>query len=66
MGQLLHFENLIVLHLLITGLSPAADVWSLDARRRTQLDGPSTELSTRYGWPIALASLVLVVTYVIA
>jgi len=65
-GQLLHFENLMVLYLLIVGLAPAADVWSLDARRRTQPDGPSTELSTRYGWPIALASLVLVVTYVIA
>ena len=65
-GQLLHFENLIVLYLLIVALSPAADVWSLDARRRTQPDDWSTESSTRYGWPIALASLVLVVTYVIA
>ncbi len=61
-GQLLHFENLFVLHLLIVGLSPAADAWSLDARagrRRARRD------PTSYGWPIALAALVVVATYVI-
>jgi HTTM domain len=61
-GQLLHFENLMVLYLLIVACSPSADVWSLDARRAPRRRPPST----RYGWPIALASLVLVVTYVIA
>ncbi|MGE5210902.1 MAG: HTTM domain-containing protein [Acidobacteriota bacterium] len=61
-GQLLHFENLMVLYLLIVALSPSADAWSLDARDSSRRRPPST----RYGWPIALASLVLVVTYVIA
>jgi len=65
-GQLLHFENLMVLYLMIVALSPAADAWSLDARRRSQPDDSANESSTRYGWPIALASLALVVTYVIA
>jgi hypothetical protein len=65
-GQLLHFENLMVLYLLIVAFSPAADAWSLD-RRRSRPDGSvRSGQSTRYGWPIALASLVLVVTYVIA
>jgi uncharacterized membrane protein YphA (DoxX/SURF4 family) len=66
-GQLLHFENLMVLYLLIVAFSPAADVWSLDARRRDRhgVETGSGE-STAYGWPLALASLVLVVTYVIA
>ncbi len=36
-GQLLHFEHLIVLHLLIVALAPAADAWSMDARRRTRI-----------------------------
>jgi hypothetical protein len=66
-GQLLHFENLMVLYLVIVALSPAADAWSIDARRRTPRrigDGPAE--STAYGWPIALAGLVLVITYVIA
>jgi hypothetical protein len=70
-GQLLHFENLMVLYLVILALSPAADVWSLDARRRRRPGdsegGPARPVeSTAYGWPIALASLVLVTTYVIA
>jgi hypothetical protein len=66
-GQLLHFENLMVMYLVIVALSPAADTWSLDARRTR---GPGVRTlpaeSTAYGWPIALASLVLVFSYVIA
>ena len=64
-GQLLHFENLMVLYLLIVALAPSADAWSLDSRRRRDGDRLSVE-STAYGWPLALASLVLVITYVIA
>jgi hypothetical protein len=64
-GQLLHFENLMVLYLLIIALAPAADAWSLDARRREDRpDDPGESVS--YGFPIALAGLVLVITYVIA
>jgi hypothetical protein len=62
-GQLLHFENLFVLHLLIIGLAPAADAWSADARARRRR--PRAD-PTSYGWPIALAALVLVITYVIS
>ena len=76
-GQLLHFENLMVLYLLIVAFAPSADVWSLDARRRRAHPSEPTDAaepadpaeateSTRYGWPIALASLVLVTSYVIA
>ncbi len=64
-GQLLHFENLMVLYLLIVALAPSADAWSLDARRPAD-DRRQAGASTVYGWPIALASLVLVITYVIA
>lgn len=65
-GQLLHFENLMVLYLLIVALSAAADAWSLDARRRAPSHDEAVPSSTTYGWPIALASVVLVITYVIA
>ena len=62
-GQLLHFENLMVLHVVVVGFSPAADVWSLDARRRRAgIPAPSE----RYGWPLRLAALITVTTYVIA
>jgi hypothetical protein len=64
-GQLLHFENLMVLYLLIVALAPAADAWSIDARRRRDRREVPGE-SVRYGFPIALAGLVLVITYVIA
>jgi hypothetical protein len=60
-GQLLHFENLVVLHLIVVSLSPAADRWSLDARRHQRVPREATA----YGWPIALTALVVVVTYVI-
>jgi len=60
-GQLLHFENLVVLHLIVVALSPAADRWSLDGRR----DRRAPRDATAYGWPIALAAVVVVVTYVI-
>lgn len=68
-GQLLHFENLMVLQLLVLAPSPAADAWSLDARRRDAAHGGgvrSDRESVRYGWPIAIAGLVTVITYVIA
>jgi hypothetical protein len=64
-GQLLHFENLMVLYLLIVALAPAVDAWSIDARRRRDRREVPAE-SVRYGFPIALAGLVLVITYVIA
>jgi hypothetical protein len=63
-GQLLHFENLMVLFLLIVALAPSAGAWSLDARRRD--DDSDERASTAYGWPLALASLTVVITYVIA
>ncbi|MFK7919434.1 MAG: HTTM domain-containing protein [Ilumatobacter sp.] len=73
-GQLLHFENLMVLQLLVLAAAPAADAWSLDARRlaRTALQpAVTTERdcatgSVRYGWPIALLGMITIITYVIA
>ena len=59
-GQLLHFENLMVLHALIVGFSPAADSWSVAVIRSER------EEDSRYGWPLRLASLVTVFTYAIA
>lgn len=64
-GQLLHFENLMVLYLLVIAMSRAADAWALDARRVENRRGVSSE-SVAYGFPIALTGLVLVITYVIA
>lgn len=62
-GQVFHTENLLVLHVLVLALVPAADVWSLDARRR---GSPSPAPSREYGWPLALMSLATVVAYMLA
>jgi hypothetical protein len=61
-GQLLWFETLVVLHVLIIGFAPSADDVSIDARRapRPLRDGSA------YGFPIRLAAIVTVLTYVLA
>jgi len=61
-GQLLHFENLFTLHLILLAVSPAADAWSLDARRRP----PIRRDPTTYGLVLQLACLCVVLSYVIA
>ncbi|MEL6891833.1 MAG: HTTM domain-containing protein [Actinomycetota bacterium] len=72
-GQLLHFENLMLLFALVLAVSPAADAWSLDALRRTRHsterpadDERSPAPDVRYGHPLVVASWIVVTTYVIA
>lgn len=61
-GQLLHFEHLFTLHLLVLAFAPAADALSLDARRSQIIRNPSV----RYGFPVQIGAIVVVVSYVIA
>jgi hypothetical protein len=60
-GQVFHTENLVVIHLAILALSPAADAWTVGARGRA-------ERSPRpaYGWPAQLMVVSVVVAYVLA
>ena len=60
-GQLLHFEHLFTLHLLVLAASPAAAAWSFDARRR-----PKLSPDVRFGWPIRLLAITTAVTYSLA
>ncbi len=59
-GHLFHNDNLLVLHVLVVGLTPAADAWSLDARGR-----PEGAEDVRYGFPLRLAAVLTVLTYVV-
>jgi hypothetical protein len=53
-GQVFHTENLLVLHVVILALAPAAG-------------GPATTRADgRYGWPLRLGALVVVIAYVTA
>jgi hypothetical protein len=62
-GHLFHSDDLLALHVLVVGLAPAADRWSLDARR-TAAVGPD-DPDVRYGWPLRLAALVTALSYVV-
>lgn len=59
-SHLFHVDNLLALHVLIVGLTPAAAAWSLDAAGQ---EPPPPDV--RYGWPLRLAALVTVLTYVV-
>jgi len=60
-GQILWFEILIALHVLIVGFSPSANALSLRSRKRA-----GREASISYGWPLRLAAIVTITTYVVA
>jgi hypothetical protein len=61
-GQILWLENLMVIQLLIVAFSASGDAWALGR----QVAGRPTEASATYGWPLRLAALVTVTTYVLA
>jgi Vitamin K-dependent gamma-carboxylase len=59
-GQLLWFDNLLVLHAIVIACSPAGDALRLGRRRA------AIGQSARYGWPLRVAAIVTVVTYALA
>jgi hypothetical protein len=60
-GTIFHTENLMVLHVGIVALAPgAADALAVGRRHRPH------ETGARYGWPIRLATLVLMLAYLLA
>lgn len=63
-GMIFHTENLWVVHVAILATSPAADVWSWDARRAPAAEPPAA--SSRYGWAIVALGLVTGLAYLLA
>lgn len=59
-GHLFHTDNLLVLHVFVVGCAPSAHAWSLDTRGRVE---PAADV--RYGWPLRLAAVLTVTTYVV-
>lgn len=60
-GQIFHVENLLVLHVLVLGFSPAADALSWDGSpKRGAIAGQL------YGWPVRLMCVVTVLAYLCA
>jgi hypothetical protein len=65
-GMVFHTDNLLVLHMLALGATPAAaDVLSVDAARRGVVRDSVAD-DARYGWPVRLVSALTVATYVLA
>ena len=62
-GMIFHTENLVALHLVLLSVAPAADAWSLDARKGRAQAGVE---QGKYGWPLRAISAVTAVAYVIA
>lgn len=62
-GQILHFEHLFTVHLLILAFAPTADAWALSFRPSGR-ERPRPEV--RYGWPIRLLAIVTATTYVLS
>jgi len=60
-GKILHTDNLLVIHVGLLALSPAADALSFDARGH-----PAPAPSGRYGWPVRLMCLACVLVYLLA
>lgn len=65
-GMIFHSENLLVMHVLVLALLPAADAWSFDAARDPELRARGRELHGRYGWGPRLMATITVLTYVLA
>lgn len=61
-GVVLHTDNLLTFHLLVLAVLPAADAWSLDARR----DPVERPPSAVYRWGLLALGLVSALTYVVA
>lgn len=64
-GMVLHTDNLLVLHVLLLALSPAAAAYSVDARRASEVVPPD-ESRASYGWPLRALSIATVICYVLA
>jgi hypothetical protein len=61
-GHMSHSEQLISIHVLLLSVLPAADALSLDHKAGRTHAGPPE----RYGWPLRLLMLSVVISYMIA
>lgn len=62
-GMIFHTENLLMMHIMVLAVVPAADSVSWDAKRRT---GPSPGPAERYGAALRTMCVVVVLVYLLA
>lgn len=61
-SMIYHNYNGLVLHVLVIGLTAAADAWSVDQWRRSS----ATRAHWRYGWPVMLIGAATAATYLLS
>jgi Vitamin K-dependent gamma-carboxylase len=61
-GHVRHTEHVVLGHVVVLALSPAADVWALGHR------GPVSrrEPQARFGWPVKVMAIITVLSYTLA
>ena len=62
-GMVFHTENLLVLHVLVLGFSPAADAWSWDQRRHGTAVDERRVATGQYAWPLRTMTWLVVIAY---
>jgi hypothetical protein len=65
-GMVLHTDNLLVVHVLLLALAPAAQAWSIDAWRARLRGAAPAEPEARFGWPLRALSIATTTCYVLA
>ncbi|HVV83997.1 MAG TPA: HTTM domain-containing protein [Kofleriaceae bacterium] len=65
-GMLFHTDNLLVMHVAVIALAPAADAWSVDAWRRARRGLAPAAAAEAHGWPLRLLAALTCLTYFIA
>ena len=69
-SMILHMHNGLVVHALIIGFTPSADVWSFDSWRKQRSTSARRRAaiapSWRYGWPIQLVTATALVSYLLS
>jgi hypothetical protein len=65
-GQVLHTENLMVMHVGVLGFTRSAVMASLDARRSEAAPDRETRPAWQHSWPLQLMTLLTVLTYLVA
>jgi hypothetical protein len=66
-GMIYHSDQLMVLHTTVLAFAPAADAFSMDARRRERAGQPTPgQPHARYGWPVRLLCVLTVSVYALS
>ncbi|MGL4399348.1 MAG: hypothetical protein ACRCXD_05740 [Luteolibacter sp.] len=65
-SMIYHMHNALVIHVLVLGVTRAADGFSIDAWLSRRKSGMTPAPGPRYGWPVQLMCLLTLLTYFVS